>query len=121
MVIDAVDVPRAVEAGFLAPLPEGVASTDDYFPEVLFSNNVTVDGTVYAAVEKFGYNTVAYNKAAVDPADMTSLSALWSGKYDGRIAVYDQYLPVLGVVGVQGGCEWRAGNFRPSLATICTR
>ncbi len=105
MVIDAVDVGRAVEGGFLAPLPDGAAPTDDYFPEVLFTDSVTVDGTVYAAVEKFGYNTLAYNKAAVDPADMTSLGALWSGKYDGRIAIYDYYLPVLGLVGLQAGVD----------------
>ncbi|SIT00593.1 spermidine/putrescine transport system substrate-binding protein [Roseivivax lentus] len=105
MVIDAVDVPRAVERGFLAPLPEGTAPTGDYFPEVLFTDSVTVDGTVYAAVEKFGYNTLAYNKAAVDPADMASLEALWSGKYDGRIAIYDYYLPVLGLVGLQAGID----------------
>lgn len=105
MVIDAVDVPRAVERGFLAPLPEGVAPTESYFPEAVLADHVTVDGTVYAAVEKFGYNTVAYNKAAVDPADMQSLDALWSGKYDGRIAIYDYYLPVLGLVGLQAGVD----------------
>ena len=103
LVIDAVDVGRAVEGGFLAPLPEGAAPTGDYFPEVVLADHVTVDGTVYAAVEKFGYNTVAYNKAAVDPADMESLSTLWSGKYDGRIAIYDYYLPVLGLAGLKSG------------------
>lgn len=108
MVIDAVDVGRAVEGGFLAPLPEGAAPTQDYFDEVVMADQVTVDGTVYAAVEKFGYNTVAFNKAAVDPADMQSLDALWSGKYDGRIAIYDYYLPVLGLVGLKGGVETTA-------------
>lgn len=103
MVIDAVDVGRAVERGFLAPLPEGTAPTDDYFQEVVLKDHVTIDDTTYAAVEKFGYNTIAFNKTTVEPEDMQNLDALWSGKYDGRIAIYDYYLPVLGLVGLEAG------------------
>ena len=103
MVIDAVDVARAVERGLLAPLPDGAVPTGDFFPEVVLDSHTTIDGTTYAVTEKFGYNTIAYNKAAVDPADMESLDALWSGKYDGRIAIYDYYLPVLGLVGLAAG------------------
>lgn len=103
MVIDAVDVGRAVERGFLAPLPVEDLPLGDYFPEVVLADHTSVDGVTYAVTEKFGYNTIAFNKAKVDPADMTSLDALWSGKYDGRIAIYDYYLPVLGLVGLQAG------------------
>ncbi|WP_226621279.1 spermidine/putrescine ABC transporter substrate-binding protein [Alloyangia pacifica] len=105
MVIDAVDVGRAVERGLLAPLPVDQLATDSYFPEAVLADHTTVDGTTYAVTEKFGYNTIAYNKAAVDPADMASLDALWSGKYDGRIAIYDYYLPVLGLVGLEAGID----------------
>ncbi len=105
MVIDAVDVGRAVERGLLAPLPADQLSTDSYFPEAVLADHTTVDGTTYAVTEKFGYNTIAYNKAKVDPADMASLDALWSGKYDGRIAIYDYYLPVLGLVGLEAGIK----------------
>lgn len=105
MVIDAVDVGRAVERGLLAPLPADQLNTASYFPEAVLADHTTVDGTTYAVTEKFGYNTIAYNKAAVDPADMASLDALWSGKYDGRIAIYDYYLPVLGLVGLEAGID----------------
>ena len=103
MVIDAVDVGRAVERGFLAPLPADQLPTGDFFPEVVLDSHTTIDGKTYAVTEKFGYNTIAFNKAKVDPADMDSLGSLWSGKYDGRIAIYDYYLPVLGLVGLQSG------------------
>ncbi|MFD1795586.1 spermidine/putrescine ABC transporter substrate-binding protein [Paracoccus aurantiacus] len=103
MVIDAVDVGRAVERGFLAPLPADQLPTADFFPEVVLQDHTTIDGQTYAVTEKFGYNTLAFNKAKVDAADMESLGALWSGKYDGRIAIYDYYLPVLGLVGLQDG------------------
>ncbi|TNF16403.1 MAG: spermidine/putrescine ABC transporter substrate-binding protein [Rhodobacteraceae bacterium] len=105
MVIDAVDVARAVEQGYLAPLPDGAVSTADYFPQVVLADHNSVDGKTYAVTEKFGYNTLAYNKAKVDPKDMESLATLWSGKYDGRIAVYDYYLPVLGLVGLAEGID----------------
>lgn len=104
MVIDAVDVGRAVERDLLAPLPDTMAQAD-YFPQIVMANNNSVDGVTYAVTEKFGYNTVAYNKAKVDPKDMESLAALWSGKYDGRIALYDYYLPVEGIVGLSQGIK----------------
>ncbi|WP_108258119.1 extracellular solute-binding protein [Mangrovicoccus ximenensis] len=105
MVIDSVDVARAAEAGFLAPLPGGAIDTSATFPEVALTDAMTVGGQLYGVTEKFGYNTIAFNKAAVDPADMASLASLWSGKYDGRIAIYDYYLPVLGLVGLAEGVD----------------
>ena len=103
LVIDAVDVGRAVEAGRLAPLPADQLATGDFFPELVMNENNVVDGTTYAVTEKFGYNTIAYDKTKVDPADMADMATLWSGKYDGRIAIYDYYLPVLGLVSVGQG------------------
>ena len=58
-----------------------------------------IDGKRYAVTEKFGYNTVSFNKAKVDPATMEDMTKLWSDdSLKGRIAVYDYYLPVIGMV-----------------------
>lgn len=103
LVIDAVDVARAVEGGHLAELPADKLATADYFPELVMAENNTVDGKTYAVTEKFGYNTIAYDKTKVDPADMADMATLTSGKYDGRIAIYDYYLPVLGLVALGQG------------------
>ncbi len=105
MVIDGVDVARAAEGGYLAPLPLDQIDTSTIFPEVALTDQMSVDGTPYGVTEKFGYNTIAYNKADVDPADMESLQGLFSGKYDGKIAIYDYYLPVLGLVGLSQGVD----------------
>jgi spermidine/putrescine transport system substrate-binding protein len=67
------------------------------------AENNTVDGKTYAVTEKFGYNTIAYDKTKVDPADMADMAALTGGKYDGRIAIYDYYLPVIGLVALGQG------------------
>jgi len=100
LVVDGVDVPRVAAAGILAPLPDGALPTADIFPEVVMAEQQTIDGKTYAVTEKFGYNTISYNKEKVDPADMTDMSVIWSDKYKGKIAVYDYYLPVIGMVAV---------------------
>ena len=68
------------------------------------------DGKTYAVTEKFGYNTIAYDKSKVDPADMADMAMLTSGKYDGRIGIYDYYLPVLGLVALQFGGQCGLGG-----------
>lgn len=103
LVIDAVDVGRAVDAGKLAELPADQLATGDFFPELVMAENNTRDGKTYAVTEKFGYNTIAYDKTKVDPADMADMASLSSGKYDGRIAIYDYYLPVLGLLAMGQG------------------
>jgi spermidine/putrescine transport system substrate-binding protein len=97
-VVDGIDVPRAIDAGILGPLPKDQLPLDDIFPALRMDDQQMRDGEVYAVTEKFGYNTVAFNKEKVDPADMNDMTVLWGDKYKGRIAVYDYYLPVIGMV-----------------------
>ena len=103
MVIDGVDVARAVDLNLLAPLPAEQFPMASFFPEVVMAENNVIGGVQYAITEKFGYNTVAYNKSKVDPADMESLSGIWLDKYAGRIGIYDYYLPMVGMVGLEQG------------------
>lgn len=103
LVIDGIDVFRAVESGLLAPLPEDELPVGNFFPEIVMAENNTLDGVTYAVTEKFGYNTVSYNSEKVDPADMQDLSIVWSDKYAGRISIYDYYLPVMGLAAIAEG------------------
>ena len=105
LVIDGIDVFRAVEAGILAPLPDDALPTADFFPEVVMAENNSVDGVTYAVTEKFGYNTISYNADKVNPADMESLATVWSDTYDGRISIYDYYLPVMGLAAIAEGIQ----------------
>lgn len=104
-VVDSVDVPRVVDAGILAPLPEQEFPWSDIFPELRQESLHFKDGKMYAAPEKFGYNTLAYNKAKVDPVDMRRTSVIWDPKYKGRIAVYDYYIPLMGMVAIGLGMK----------------
>jgi spermidine/putrescine transport system substrate-binding protein len=103
LVIDGIDVFRAVEAGILAPLDPAELPTADFFPEVVMAENNTIDGVTYAVTEKFGYNTISYNAEKVDEADMQSMAGVLSEKYAGRISIYDYYLPVMGMAALAEG------------------
>src|SRR5688572_1110410 len=103
MVIDSVDVRRGVEKGLFEPLPEDQLPLADIFSEVMMDQHGKIDGKRYGITEKFGYNTIGLNKEKVDPADMQSLAALSDPKYKGRIAIYDYYLPVMGMAALAVG------------------
>ena len=103
MVIDSIDVPRGVEKGLFEPLPEDQLPFADLFPEVKMDSSTVVDGKLYGITEKFGYNTIAYNKTKVDVADMQSMASLTDPKYKGRIAIYDYYLPIIGMAAMSLG------------------
>jgi spermidine/putrescine transport system substrate-binding protein len=105
LVIDGVDVPRAVEAGILSDIPASELPTADFFPEVIMAANNTSNGKTYAVTEKYGYNTISFDKTKVDPEDMKDLTKVWSDKYAGRIAIYDYYLPIIGIVGLGVGID----------------
>lgn len=105
LVIDGVDVPRAVAAGILAPLPTDELPYDTLFPELVMEENHVIDGETYAISEKFGYNTVSFNSSAVSADDLADMTKLWSGEFADQLAVYDYYLPLIGMVAVGLGMD----------------
>jgi spermidine/putrescine transport system substrate-binding protein len=105
LVIDGIDVPRAVEKGILAPLPVDQLPYGSLFPELVMADKQVIGGKTYAISEKFGYNTVSFNKSKVTAAEMADMPGLWSGAFKGRLAVYDYYLPVMGMVAVGLGMK----------------
>jgi spermidine/putrescine transport system substrate-binding protein len=103
MVIDSIDVRRGVERGLFEPLAEDQLPVADLFPEVTMDAFTKSDGKRYGITEKFGYNTIGFNKAKVDAADMQTLASLTGDKYKGRIAIYDYYLPLIGMAAMAIG------------------
>lgn len=103
MVIDTVDVRRGVDRGLFEPLPEDKLPIADIFPEVLMDQHAVFDGKRYGITEKFGYDSIAFNKTKVDPADMETLGVLTNEKYKGRVAIYDYYLPIIGLAAMSLG------------------
>ncbi len=114
-VVDSIDVARVVKQGILSPLSEADFPFADIFPQIRTPELHKVGGKLYAVPEKFGYNTIAFNKAKVDPKDMRDAAVLWNPKYKGRLAVYDYYIPVMEMVGIGLGIkptELNAGHLK---------
>jgi spermidine/putrescine transport system substrate-binding protein len=103
MVIDSIDVRRGVERNLFAELDDAKLPIGDMFPEVVMDQHTKINGKRYGVTEKFGYNTIGYNKSKVDVADMQSLNSLTTDKYKGRIAIYDYYLPIIGMAAMAIG------------------
>ncbi len=103
MAIDSIDVNRGVSRNLFEPLPEDQLPFADMFPETVMDAQTKKDGKRYAITDKFGYNTISYNKAKVDVADMQTMASLLSDKYKGRIALYDYYLPIIGMAAMAIG------------------
>lgn len=103
MVIDSIDVRRGVDKGLFEPLPEDKLPFGDLYPQVTLDAFTKFDGKRYGITEKFGYNTIGFNKDKVDANDMQTLQSLVSDKYKGRIAIYDYYLPVMGMAALAAG------------------
>jgi spermidine/putrescine transport system substrate-binding protein len=102
-VVDATDLARVAGLDILAPLDPADYPWDDIPEKLRDPKLLYVNDQLYGVPEKFGYVTVAYDKSRVDPADMRDGNFLWDPKYKGRIAVYDYYLPVMGLVGLVMG------------------
>jgi len=97
LVVDAVDAQRLIDMQLLAELPEKQLPLADIFPELLMEQTTRRNGKLYAITEKFGYNTLSYNKNKVNLEDMDDLKVITSSQYKGRIALYDYYLPLIGL------------------------
>jgi len=105
MVVDSVDVPRVAEAGWLAPLNADDFPMGDFWPEVKMPELHEVNGELFAIPEKFGFNTIAFNGDNVDAESLRDLSFLWDPSLKGKIAIYDYYIPVMELVGLELGIK----------------
>jgi spermidine/putrescine transport system substrate-binding protein len=103
LVMDQTDTGRLVGMKLLEPLDAKDFPFGDIPAEIADPKLSSVDGKLYTIPEKFGYNTVAYNKAAVDPKAMTDINAIWDPKFKGRVAMYDYYVPMIEYVAIALG------------------
>lgn len=102
-VVDSVDVRRVAEQGLLAPLDGVSLPWDTIFPQLHAPELHKVGDKTYAVPEKFGYNSIAFDKSKVDEADVRRADIMWNPKYKGRIAVYDYYIPAMEMVALGMG------------------
>lgn len=105
LVLDTVDIPRLARRGLLAELSPADFPLESLFPEVRAPAFNEVEGRLYGVTEKFGYNGLAFNRSRVDMADMRRLSVMWDPAYAGRMAIVDEYNPIVSLVAMGLGLE----------------
>lgn len=103
LVVDETDTGRLAKMGLLQELVAKDYPFSDIPVEIADPKLTSLDGKLYTVPEKFGYNTVAFNKTAVDAASMSDINAIWDVKHKGRIAVYDYYVPEIEYVAIALG------------------
>ncbi len=103
VVMDQTDTGRLAKMGVLAPLEAKDYPFTDIPAEIADPKLSSLNGVLYTVPEKFGYNTVAFDKTAVPESAMEDIQAPWDPKYKDRVAVYDYYVPEIQYVALALG------------------
>ena len=103
LVVDQTDTQRLARMGLLAPLSAADYPLADMPAGIADPALTSLDGTFYTVPEKFGYNAVAFDKRRVPAVAMDDIAAIWDPKYKGRLAIYDYYVPTIGMVAIALG------------------
>ncbi|MEM7169722.1 MAG: extracellular solute-binding protein [Pseudomonadota bacterium] len=103
IVVDSADVLRMGQGGWLEPLNKSDFPYEDIFDGAETPHLHESDGVLWGVPEKFGFNTMAFDNRAVGSDGDLSLDLLWDPKMQGRVGVYDYYLPVIKTLGLRHG------------------
>lgn len=93
VVMDQTDTQRLAKMGILSSLNPSDFPLADMPATITDPKLTSLDGKFYTVPEKFGYNTVAFNRQAVPESAMMDINAPWDPKYQGKVAIYDYYVP----------------------------
>lgn len=100
LVVDSIDVARVAGRGLLSELAVADMPWGDVFPELNRKDLNFIGDKQYGMPEKFGYHGICFNKAKVDINQLRKASAMWDPQFAGRMAVYDYYVPTMGMVAI---------------------
>jgi len=103
VVMDQTDTGRLAKMGMLSALDAKDYPFADIPAEIANPKLSSLDGVLYTVPEKFGYNTVAYDKSVVSDDVMSDIEAPWDPKYKNKVAVYDYYVPEIQYVALAIG------------------
>ncbi|MBV1830156.1 extracellular solute-binding protein [Komagataeibacter sp. AV436] len=105
VIMEETAAPQLAAAGLLAPLDPADFPNTDIPPAIASPAGGSYQGQLYSVPEKYGFHAVAFNQARVSAADMDDINAPWQPRYNGRIAIYDSYLPILSYVALALGLD----------------
>ena len=105
VIMEETAAPQLAAAGLLAPLDPADFPATDIPPAIASPASGSYQGQLYSVPEKYGFHAVAFNQTRVSAADMDDINAPWQPRYNGRIAIYDSYLPILSYVALALGLD----------------
>lgn len=62
-------------------------------------DQVYVDGKMYGIVSRWGYYGIVYNSNHVTAEEAKSTAVMWDPNYQGKVVLFDWYLPNMGMLG----------------------
>jgi spermidine/putrescine transport system substrate-binding protein len=98
-------IQAAAKGGHLMALDESELPLDKYLPPFDKWALNYHDGKLYALLNRFGYYGITYNSDQMSREDWSSYDALFDPKLQGKIALFDWHLPIMGVIGRYLGYE----------------
>ena len=98
VVIDPEYIEKLHAAGRLAPLDPAGYDFSDYFEPFRKFPLAWIDGKLYAVVVEFGSNGIVYNTDHLTDEDVETWDILWDPKVEGKVGIWDWYLPNMGVI-----------------------
>lgn len=97
-------IPKMVDAGMLQSLDMSkYTEVENFFDKWKNFEEVKVDGQQYGIVSHWGYYGVIYNTDYVTAEEASSMDILWNEKFQGKVAIYDWYLPNMSMISIMLG------------------
>ncbi|RBM07707.1 ABC transporter substrate-binding protein [Novacetimonas cocois] len=90
-------------SGMLTPLSASDFPTTGIPAAVADPRAGSYDNVLYAVPEKFGYFALAFDQARVSAQALSDINEIWKPQYQGRLAIYDSYLPGISYVALALG------------------
>jgi spermidine/putrescine transport system substrate-binding protein len=91
-------IPWAARDGLLRELDPADYPLEDYFELIRNWPLTTIGGKLFAIINRFGYYGIIYNERRFSAADVQSYDILFSERARRRLAMFDWYLPNMGVL-----------------------
>jgi spermidine/putrescine transport system substrate-binding protein len=92
-------IQQCAEAGYLMPIDESRLPLDRFMkPFDKWPLNY-YNGKMYALINRYGYYGLTYNTNHLTRDECSSYDILFDPKLKGKVALFDWFLPIMGVIG----------------------
>ena len=103
IILDPEFIQKLAPSGRIRALDPKDYSWDGYPEAVQNHPAIRVDGKLYGVPLRFGSNGLVFNTTHISPEEANSYEVLWSDKVNGKVGIWDWYLPNMGVVSLLAG------------------